>query len=99
VQATAADCLRETLVRLEEEGFQTVLTTHDEVVVQAAELAAQDTADALGAVMRRGFNWSDGLPLMSEKRFPTAIRKARNGTSYETANGASLSRPHLLSPL
>jgi DNA polymerase len=76
-QSVAACCLRETLVRLEEEGFRTVLTTHDEVVVQCAESAARDTADDLGAVMCRGFSWSDGLPLMSEETISYRYTKSK----------------------
>jgi DNA polymerase len=67
VQAVAADCLRGTLVRLEEEGFYTRLHTHDEVVVECNESNAKYIARRLREVMQRGFDWSDGLPLMSEE--------------------------------
>jgi DNA polymerase len=67
VQAVAADCLRGTLVRLEDEGYRVRLHTHDEVLVECAERAAKATAYALRGVMQRGFDWSEGLPLMSEE--------------------------------
>jgi DNA polymerase len=67
VQAVAADCLRGTLVRLEEDGYHTRLHTHDEILVECEESDAADTAMALQGIMRRGFDWSEGLPLMSEE--------------------------------
>ena len=65
VQAVAADCLRGTLVRLEQEGFYTRLHTHDEVVIECAAENAEHYAVRLREVMQRGFDWSRGLPLMS----------------------------------
>jgi hypothetical protein len=67
VQAVAADVLRGTLVRLEEEGFGVRLHSHDEVLVECEEQHARDTERMLRWVMRRGFDWSDGLPLMSDE--------------------------------
>ena len=67
VQAVAADFLRGTLVRMEQEGFYTRLHTHDEILVECAEENAKHYADRLREVMQRGFDWSEGLPLMSEE--------------------------------
>lgn len=64
-QAVAADFLRGTLRRLEDEGFRTRLHSHDEILVEAPEDCAQTTAQRLREVMRRGFDWGEGLPLMS----------------------------------
>ena len=66
-QAVAADILRGTLVRLEADGFNTRLHTHDEVVGEVNEQNAGAYAEALRWQMRRGFDWTDGLPLMSEE--------------------------------
>lgn len=66
-QATAADFLRGTLVRLEEQAFMTRLHTHDEILVECAEANAKHVAERLGRIMRQGFDWSEGLPLMSEE--------------------------------
>ena len=65
VQAVAADCLRGTLVRLEERAFYTRLHTHDEIVIECAAENAGQYAGWLREEMQRGFDWSDGLPLMS----------------------------------
>jgi len=66
-QATAADFLRGTLVRLEAGGFCTRLNTHDECLVECEEKDAGAVAASLRGIMRKGFDWSKGLPLMSEE--------------------------------
>ncbi len=66
-QATAADFLRGTLVRLEEHGFATRLHTHDECLVECDKSDACTVAYKLQGIMRRGFPWSAGLPIMSEE--------------------------------
>jgi DNA polymerase len=69
VQATAADILRGTLVRLDshEELPGATAHTHDEVLLEVPEAAADYTTVALSNVMRRGFWWSAGLPIMSDE--------------------------------
>lgn len=67
VQAAAADILRGTLRRLVDAGFDVRAHTHDEVLLETSSAAAKGTAAALREVMREGFDWSDGLPLMSEE--------------------------------
>jgi DNA polymerase bacteriophage-type len=67
VQAVAADCLRGTLRRLEDAGANVRLHVHDEIVVECAFSEAKATAERLREIMRRGFSWSEGLPLMSEE--------------------------------
>jgi hypothetical protein len=69
VQAVAADILRGTLVRLEGEGLNVVAHTHDEIVIETDDdsVAAGDDQWLLGFTMREGFEWSDGLPVMSEE--------------------------------
>jgi len=67
VQATAADLLRGTLVRLEQAGRGARLHSHDEVLVECREDEAQGVANSLRATMRQGFDWTDGLPLMSDE--------------------------------
>lgn len=70
-QATAADFLRGTLVRLEEcrraYDMSVRLHTHDEILVETSADHAEMVAQDLGDVMRYGFDWSRGLPLMSEE--------------------------------
>jgi DNA polymerase len=69
-QATAADFLRGTLVRLETREHQEAwvrLHTHDEILLETDLASVEDVADGLRSYMRRGFDWSEGLPLMSEE--------------------------------
>jgi DNA polymerase len=69
-QATAADFLRGTLVRLEAEEAAWMpvrLHTHDEILVETTAAEAHEAVFMLGRTMRRGFDWSKGLPIMSEE--------------------------------
>jgi DNA polymerase len=71
-QAVAADILRGTLVRLEkgtgdDGNFPVRLHSHDEVLIEVPEARAGNAAWLLGNIMRTGFDWSKGLPLMSEE--------------------------------
>jgi hypothetical protein len=70
-QATAADALRGTLVRLEDAGLSNWmpvrLHSHDEILNET-EISNVERAKAkLRAVMQQGFDWSKGLPLMSDE--------------------------------
>jgi DNA polymerase len=66
-QGTAADCLRGTLVRLVERNAPVRLHTHDEILLEVPKAEAAKTIVVLGILMRKGFDWSKGLPLMSEE--------------------------------
>jgi DNA polymerase len=66
-QGTAADILRGTLVRLEADGFNIRLQTHDEVIGEVNEQNATAYAEALHWQMCRGFEWTEGLPIVSEE--------------------------------
>jgi len=77
-QATAADFLRGTLVRLEESGaFDVRLHTHDEILVECPEEAAGHVRDNLRWIMQQGFDWSGGLPIMSEEIVAPYYTKAK----------------------
>jgi len=67
VQATAADILRGTLVRLELESPGVRLHSHDECLIEVADGDTDYAARALREIMRRGFDWTEGLPIMSEE--------------------------------
>ena len=68
VQAVAADVLRGTLRRLEESGaFAVRLHTHDEILLECPAGNAHRVARDLCGYMQIGFDWSEGLPLMSEE--------------------------------
>jgi DNA polymerase len=80
VQATAADFLRGTIRRLNVAGHDVRLHTHDEIVMQARD-TQKDIARAvldLRYCMQSGFNWSQGLPLMSEERIESFYTKSEN---------------------
>jgi hypothetical protein len=64
-QATAADFLRGTLVRLKDAPVR--LHTHDEILLETSVASALKLAETLQLVMQQGFDWSEGLPLMSEE--------------------------------
>jgi DNA polymerase len=64
-QATAADVLRGTLVRLKDAPVR--LHTHDEILLETSAASAPKLAETLRLVMQQGFSWSRGLPLMSEE--------------------------------
>jgi DNA polymerase len=70
VQATAADFLRGTLRRLLDDGADVRLHTHDEILLQVPEeqRAIANAVQHLRGRMREGFDWSQGLPLMSDER-------------------------------
>jgi hypothetical protein len=81
-QATAADFLRGTLRRLEERSYQEAvvrLHTHDEILMETEAEGAEDVADGLRAYMCRGFDWSEGLPIMSEETIAYAYTKSEEG--------------------
>jgi hypothetical protein len=66
VQGVAADILRGTLVRLDDTD-DVVAHTHDEIVAEVSVGAEDTVVDVLRDIMRAGFDWSDGLPIMSEE--------------------------------
>jgi DNA polymerase len=81
-QATAADFLRGTLVRLEKDFFDwapTRLHTHDEILLEVDAGWATHAASRLSEVMQQGFDWSEGLPIMSEETVAYYYTKNEEG--------------------
>ncbi len=76
-QATAADCLRELLVRLQVEPDvgHVVLHVHDQVVLEVPEGRAEAAAARLVEMMREAPSWADGLPLDAEATTSTRFGK------------------------
>jgi DNA polymerase len=66
-QACAADFLRGTLVRLEQEGPGAVFHTHDEIGIEVRDGDQDYAMRAMHSIMVKGFDWSEGLPLMSDE--------------------------------
>ncbi|MPN25688.1 hypothetical protein SDC9_173102 [bioreactor metagenome] len=64
VQAIARDCLAESLVRLNIEGYQAVMHIHDEVVSDVPESAAD--IDRVCEIMGRPISWAPGLLLKAD---------------------------------
>lgn len=64
VQAVARDCLAESIIRLEENGFPVVFHVHDEVICEVPE--GKSSAKELGALMSEAIPWAPGLPLRAD---------------------------------
>lgn len=60
-QATAADILRHALRCLDDEGFDTVLHVHDEIVIETDN--PDKAQKALERIMKTPPSWAEGLPL------------------------------------
>ncbi|WEG14914.1 DNA polymerase [Pullulanibacillus sp. KACC 23026] len=63
-QAIARDCLAVTLNRLDAAGYKTVMTIHDEVVLDVPEKFAD--LDTVTDIMRQPISWAPGLPLNAD---------------------------------
>ncbi|ERI06487.1 DNA polymerase [Aneurinibacillus aneurinilyticus] len=61
VQAIARDCLAESLMRLDAEGYETVMHVHDEVVLDVP--IGKGSLEHVTAVMGNPISWAPGLPL------------------------------------
>jgi hypothetical protein len=78
-QATAADFLRGTLVRLEAIGAPVRLHTHDEILMECYVGLAERVSEKLSEVMQQGFDWSEGLPINSEETIAYYYTKSEEG--------------------
>lgn len=61
VQAIARDCLAESLMRLDAEGYKIVMHIHDEVVLDVP--IGIGSVGHVAAVMSKPISWAPGLPL------------------------------------
>jgi DNA polymerase len=64
VQAIARDCLAESLARLHQAGYQTVMSIHDEAVLDVPK--DQADLDKVAAIMGAPIQWAPGLPLNAD---------------------------------
>jgi DNA polymerase len=69
----ANDLLRHSLKRLEEEGLETVLHVHDEIVLETAD--PDTAAETLLRIMTTAPAWASGLPLNAEVAVMTRYGK------------------------
>lgn len=61
VQAIARDCLAVSLMRLDQEGYKTIMHVHDEVVLDVP--IGTGSVEHVTAVMGQDIPWAPGLPL------------------------------------
>lgn len=64
-QGVARDVLGYAMPRIEGEGYEIVLTVHDEVIAEAPDTPAM-SAEILSLLMAGGEDWTEGLPLAAE---------------------------------
>lgn len=64
VQAIARDCLAESLMRLKNAEYQTVMHIHDEAVLDVPENIAD--LEKVTEIMGQPINWAAGLPLRAD---------------------------------
>tara|TARA_R110002126_G_scaffold125910_1_gene268134 strand:- start:1499 stop:2956 length:1458 start_codon:yes stop_codon:yes gene_type:complete len=62
-QAIARDCLRESMLALDEGGFDQLFTVHDEIIIETTNTIDLATAEA---IMGRDLRWAPGLPLRAD---------------------------------
>jgi DNA polymerase len=77
VQAYARDVLTDALVRLDREGFRTVGSVHDEVIVEAS---TESELHRIGEIMTTAPNWMSNFPLAAEGAGPIARYRKADGT-------------------
>lgn len=73
VQATARDCLAESMKRLEARNLPIVFHVHDEVICEVPE--GVSSADEIAAIMGEPISWAPGLPLKAAAYECTYYRK------------------------
>ena len=64
VQATARDCLRESMMALDAEGYDIRAHVHDEVIV--TEPLGGRSVEEMSEIMGRPIPWAPGLPLRAD---------------------------------
>lgn len=64
-QAMANDILRTALPKLEDAGYETVLTVHDEAIAETPD-TDEFTSDAMAELMTEEIEWLPGFPLASD---------------------------------
>lgn len=64
VQATARDCLAESLIRLDDAGYEIVFHVHDEAVIEAEK--GMGSLKEVEDIMGQPLEWAPGLPLGAE---------------------------------
>lgn len=73
VQATARDIMAEGMIRVEQAGYDMIITIHDEVVAEA-DIGFGSPAE-FAALMAEAPEWADGLPIAADAWEGTRYRK------------------------
>ena len=66
VQAIARDLLAESLIKLDNKGFDIVMHVHDEVVAELLKKEAAARLEEMCAIMSEPVAWAEGLPLAAD---------------------------------
>lgn len=64
VQAFSRDCLAQSIIRLEDRGFESVFHVHDEVILDVPDGCS--SAEEIAAIMGEPIQWAPGLVLKAE---------------------------------
>lgn len=64
IQAFARDCLAESVIRLEQRGFEVNFHVHDEVILDVPD--GVSSADEVSSIMCEPIEWAPGLPLNAD---------------------------------
>ncbi len=64
VQAFARDCLAESIIRLENRGFEVNFHVHDEVILDVPK--GKSSAEEVAGIMGESIPWAPGLLLNAE---------------------------------
>lgn len=75
VQAIARDCLAESMLRLDEYGYDIVMHVHDEVIIEAYNYMAEEQLTAVCEIMSRPIDWAPGLLLRADGYVTPYYRK------------------------
>lgn len=75
VQATARDMLTESMLRLEQDGFEMLNCIHDEVLLLVKEADGESALARVIEVMTTPPKWAPGFPLAAEGWFGKRYRK------------------------
>jgi DNA polymerase len=62
-QAIARDCLRESMLALDEAGHEQLFTVHDEIIIETKNA---DDLPKVEEIMGRDLSWAPGLPLRAD---------------------------------
>lgn len=64
VQAFARDCLAESIIRLEDKGYEINFHVHDEVILDVEK--GKSSAEEVARIMGKSISWAPGLPLNAD---------------------------------